>query len=538
MSRIDDVVSRIMGVAAEPRPPFDVKDFVSEGNAPPGEYFDGRGNTSRVDNAFARTGTSESQQAFVVFAEYWLHVLRRRWMVMCTVWVVVMLVACVVLWALPRRFESSAKFLVKNARQELLIGPNDRATTVYRDDVSEEIMNSELELLRSPDILGKVTRNLQLDAVYLERGKEPKVAAELAVRDLGRGLATETLRKTNVIRIGYRSKDPELAAAVVQQVADGYLASHLTVHSSPGTYELFRAQSEDASHELREAEEALAALARSANLVIPERQKQDALGLVSAADGQYKAMTADLQAQLARVRAAQAKMAEVAPRISTVTRHMPSQYSIEHLNTLIVELQNKRTDLLTKFKPDDRLVVQVDQQIADTAAAMGKARDLSADEESTDVNPTWQALETESMNAQLALAGLTGKAAELRRQHAEYQSRALELAEAGPRYEALVRKVAEARSKYELYVKKEEEARIAGALDTQQISNVVLAQAPYVSHVASEPSLRFGLMVGGIAATLLAFGAAFVADHLLVIYSLVWPRRVRGEAGSIIGAHS
>jgi uncharacterized protein involved in exopolysaccharide biosynthesis len=135
------------------------------------------------------------------------------------------------------------------------------------------------------------------------------------------------------------------------------------------------------------------------------------------------------------------------------------------------------------------------------------------------------------MNAQLELAGLTSKAIELRRQVAQYRNQVLDVAEASPRYEALVRKVAEARGNYELYVKKEEEARIAAALDAQQISNVVLAEPPFVSRVPSAPNIRFGLMVAVLTATMLSVCAAFVMDHVALIYPLVWPLRVDTYTG-------
>ena len=60
---------------------------------------------------------------------------------------------------------------------------------------------------------------------------------------------------------------------------------------------------------------------------------------------------------------------------------------------MIAELQNKRTELLTKFNADDRLVKEVDEQIANTQAALTNATVIVATEEATDINPTWQKLQ-------------------------------------------------------------------------------------------------------------------------------------------------
>ena len=41
-------------------------------------------------------------------------------------------------------------------------------------------------------------------------------------------------------------------------------------------------------------------------------------------------------------------------RQMTQVRTLPNDYSVERLNTMLAELQNQRTSLLTKFTPNDR----------------------------------------------------------------------------------------------------------------------------------------------------------------------------------------
>lgn len=442
----------------------------------------------------------------------WIGFLRRHFLAMAAAWILVMGIAVAILLLLPKQYLSEAKFLVRNARQELIVGPGAGGATMYREDVSEEILNTELELLRSRDILARVVGEVGLDRDYLAQGKPPAVAREMAVRDLSRTLGTSAIRKTNVVQVSYISKDPELSAAVVQHMTDAYLAAHLTAHSSPGTFELFRTQAEQASIALRQAEEELAAFGRSSNLMLLETQKKDALAAINDLTTQLDAISAEMREHETRAKVAAIHMERVPQRVKTQMRNVPNQYSVERLHTLLVELGNKRTEALTKFNPTDRLVQELDRQIADTTAALERAQGLSANEESTDVNPAWQALETERMKAQLALSGLESKARQLERELAEHRTRALEITEAGPEYQAVARRVEDARHNYELYSKKEEEARIAEALDKQRISNVVLAQAPIVSHLPAKPNMRLGAVAGGIAASVVALALAFVRE--------------------------
>ena len=153
---------------------------------------------------------------------------------------------------------------------------------------------------------------------------------------------------------------------------------------------------------------------------------------------------------------------------------------------MIVELQNKRTQLLTKFRADDRLVREVDQQIRTTRAALDKATGETATEQSTDLNPLRQTLETEQARARVDQAGAEGRLEMLEGQVAQYEGQLSRLEGITGEYEELTRKVKQADDNYQLYQKKEEEARITDELDENKITNVSVAEAPI------QPSLRCG----------------------------------------------
>ena len=131
---------------------------------------------------------------------------------------------------------------------------------------------------------------------------------------------------------------------------------------------------------------------------------------------QLDSLSAEMREQSTRAKVADIHMASVPKRVPTQRRNVPNQYSVERLHTLLVELNNKRTEALTKFRADDRLVVELDQQITDTTAAMERAQGISANEESTDVNPAWQALvvRTDEGAAGPVGAGEQGRAAAAR----------------------------------------------------------------------------------------------------------------------------
>ena len=95
----------------------------------------------------------------------------------------------------------------------------------------------------------------------------------------------------------------------------------------------------------------------------------------------------------------------------TQSKQLPNQYSAERLNTMMVELQNKRTQLLTKFRPDDRLVKEVDEQIRTTREALAQGRIRRPRSKKRPIlNPLRQTLETELSRARLDQSGAQGAA--------------------------------------------------------------------------------------------------------------------------------
>jgi uncharacterized protein involved in exopolysaccharide biosynthesis len=437
---------------------------------------------------------------------HWLRVIRRQWWVMALVWMIVVGAAAALLAWWPRSYTSTAKFLVRNAREEMVVNAGDGAATGSRDGVTEETINSEIELLRSRDILTQVVRELKLN-VPERAGEDPDLVLERAVRGLSQAVAIGPIRKTNLIQVSYESRDPQHSARVLRHLADAYLAVHLSVHSSPGAYQFFVEQTDASRARWEAAQQELSALARSAALIAPEEQRRAALQSATELEAELAKVEAEIGEQAARARSTDMQMGTVDSRIVTQTRKVPNQPSVERLHTLIVELKNKRTQLLTKFNANDRLVLEIDEQVKTTEAALADASALKATEEASDLNPSWQALQTEQVNTRLSLAGLTTKATRMRAQLADLRARAVTLTEAAPRYDALMRRVTEARTEYELYTKRAEEARIASALDKQKISNVVLAEAPIASHLPSSPRVRLSLVLAAMLASLLAVGA-------------------------------
>ncbi len=400
----------------------------------------------------------------------------------------------------PRSYEAEIKFLVQNNRADPLVTPESTSGQVWRNYIDESVIATEIQLLSNRELLREVVRKCKLAENDSER------AVEKALKDLREELKVSPVLKANMIKASYQAPDPAETAAVLQALADGYLNEHLKARSTTGAYQFFNRQAEHYQKQLRDLQARLAQFQQERKIVLLGQQKDLNLRKLVDLEGSLKDTEAARAENDRRIRTLKAQLQDLAPRITTQARRVPNQYSVERLNTMLAELQNRRTELLTKFRPEDRLIQQVDQQIADTKAAMERADRIQATEESTDVNPLRQSLEAELAKAELNATALAARASSQARQVEEYRRSLGLLQNATPDDDQLLRDIKEAEDAFFLYSKKREEARITEAMDQQKIANVALVEPPRAPQ-RPKPKLTGGFLAGYLFGCLLIAAA-------------------------------
>jgi uncharacterized protein involved in exopolysaccharide biosynthesis len=442
--------------------------------------------------------------------------IRRRLQILA---IFVLTVAAVVTGTLlmPKQYQTQMKILVKNERADTIVSADRNDGAGYRGEVSEAQINSEIELLTSNNLLEEVVTKCGLDRLEnthdAPADERRPIAIEKALRRLHRELKISPVRKADIIEVDYSATNAHRAVAVLTQLADSYLVAHLKVHGTPGTYEFFKRQTDRYQTELQDAEAKLAAFRQSENIVMLAQQKDTMLQKVSEADSAIMQADAAIGEDTQKIAGTRSQLAAAEPRVVTQTRILSNQYSVERLHTMVAELQNRRTLLLAKFRPDDRLVQEADHEIAATQAALEEATHLTGKEQATDVNPLHQALELDLAKLQPELAGLQARRESLARQSWIYRQQLLKLADATAAFDDLTRTQKETEENYLLYVKKTEEARIAESLDQQKIANVAIAETPIEPHLPSKPNVPLNIALGVVLACFLSLGAAFAAEY-------------------------
>ena len=131
-------------------------------------------------------------------------------------------------------------------------------------------------------------------------------------------------------------------------------------------------------------------------------------------------------------------------------------------------LRDKRLSLAIKFKPGDRLLVELDQEIENTSHALEQAQTERATEQTTDLNAQHESLKTDSLRAEVTLKGLEARRLELSATRAGYLRELDAMDKQSLSLSDLERSEKEAEDNYNLYSRRVEEARLASSLDREK----------------------------------------------------------------------
>jgi uncharacterized protein involved in exopolysaccharide biosynthesis len=430
----------------------------------------------------------------------------------------------------PAQYTAKTEFLVGEGRVDEVVS-TDRAAPPVVQPVSEEDLNSEIELLRSEDVLRGVVvacgldqRPTMLDRVF--GTPTPQRRVDRAVAQLRSDLNIELVRKSDLIDVTYRARDPQSAVQVLKSLTDAYLQKHVAVHSPPGQFDFFAQETERYKQNLADAEAQLKQFQDQNDGVAPQVSRDIALQKLSEFRATLDQTQADAAGTNQRIKTLE-KQAGITPeRLTTATRTSDDAQVLQSLKTTLMTLQLKRTELLTKYQPSYPLVQEVDKEIGEAQAAIVAEEAKPLNEQTTDRNPTYAWINEELAKARADYTSLQAKAAAEQTIVASYEERARDLAQKDLTQQDLLRTVKTDEENYLLYLHKQEQARMSEALDRTRILNVAVAEQPVAPSLPSNS--RWPLLFGGLFFALMVSVGA-VSAHQYLDPSFRTPEEVSAE---------
>ncbi len=222
-------------------------------------------------------------------------------------------------------YRAQVRVLVRRGRADPPVTAQPNAPPDFsRVEVTEEEINSEVELLKDDDVLRRVVEANDLAAHdwlrWLRPHEEPAVRIQRAARRLSDRLKVESVKKTNLIAVSYDAPDPQLAANVLQSLSSVYLEKHMQVHRPAGQLHFFDQQTGESRQQLEDAQGKLLAFTKSHGVVEAAQQRDLLLHRLDAVEASYQQTQVEISETERRVRELNAEVSELPERTTTQVR--------------------------------------------------------------------------------------------------------------------------------------------------------------------------------------------------------------------------
>jgi uncharacterized protein involved in exopolysaccharide biosynthesis len=363
-----------------------------------------------------------------------------------------------------------------NARLSILLGdeyiftPRVGAAAEGSAPKQEQIVQSEVEILKSSQIAERVIRSIGLDKIFeakdiqITQGPDtPDRRIAFGVANFAKKFGASATPNTTVVSLAYTNRDPEIAAQTLNKLIDEYLNYRREV--------LFEDRTAPLSQQRNEFEVQLQAV------------QQEITGFMSrngVAD--FDAERASLQALLASTRAdllsVQARQREAQGRYSSTDQSYQREpaeirLSFETDNSRRrIELESQLADLQTRYTDDSQPVMDARRRIEALDQVLNSERGQAAGNTKTGANPVRDTLATDRARNMADVEALDQREAVLAAQVAQLQARAVQLSQSRPEYEELLRRKAILEEQVRQFSTREASARAQNELNRTSNDNI------------------------------------------------------------------
>jgi uncharacterized protein involved in exopolysaccharide biosynthesis len=432
------------------------------------------------------------------------------------------------------KFEATAQILVKLGRESMFTPATGTSRPVIAVD-REERINSEIEILKSPVLAEKVITGLGLATIYPELKEDSpgilgrfferlgavksmdertSIKLEQTIERFQKAVEIEGIKKSNVIQINFKHTDPQMAALVVNKLADVYLDQHLKVHKTPNSVKFFQDQSRLLKSKQAQSEEALKLLKKQHN--VTDLEEERSLLLKQSTD-----LRAELNKTLSQKVEAEKRIAQLRRQLASTPKTIAqgeesrqSDYLINTLEARLVDLELEEKELTEKYTDESRLVKNVRDEILLVRRKLYNYEKKSYGSKSTGLNLTYQHLQQSFFENEAELNAIKAKAETQQAHLAEYQAKLDKLNQIEVQFNQLVQQVEVNRENYRLYLTKFEESRISDAMDSEKIASVSLIQPARPPLKPVSPKKKLNMVLAIFLGAFGGLGLAFFLEYL------------------------
>ncbi|MGH8013604.1 MAG: GumC family protein [Candidatus Binataceae bacterium] len=467
---------------------------------------------------------------------YWIGlVMRRRHTALWAGGIVFgLVVLATFLW--PPVYESTADILVQDNRAQYLASSDLRDNTpqnaaAIANPITEEDLNSEMQLLTSEYLVKQALKSIPVPAIYQSYAQRMMsfVGAaidlpatgyhlmhstpELTPRDiwamkLEHHLKSNVIKRSDLIELTFKAHDPAWTKEFLERLLNEYMIYHADISHDPQAHKFFEEQAGELRKRLDASEDKLRVFEIAHGITDLDGQRTALVNRISDLRIQSERNGAQLASAQEQVAQLQGELNGTPERIGQEVRSVQDE-ALAQLKPQVMQLKTQRAELLTRYQPNSERIHEIDAQLAAAEKILANENHLVVQEKSTNLNPVWvtvkQNLDGAQTNAAASNATQSALADELKQARVELVT----MVNDGVALGRLQRRVQTDQEAYLSYVRKSEEARTAQGLNLNKILNVSVAQPPLEPDRPVFPIVWLNLMAGLALGAGVGLGAAY-----------------------------
>lgn len=444
----------------------------------------------------------EAQEKQAHLIDYWKVLVKRRWVILTALTVVVATVTLGSLMQVPIYTATTRLQIEQNAPN---VQPFQEVLSTVPNNFRDDFYQTQYGLIQSRSVARDVIESLDLarhegfDFEVPEEGRPgltPDQLLEAMRVDVLLGRLTVTpVRNSRLVDISYASADPALAAAVANRVAETYIAfnSALRYNTSARATTSLAHQIANLQDQIDTREKELQAYARENGIIALSEDQNISLKNLNDLNDAYTRVRTERIEKEARY----AALRNSGP--GDLTEVLQSQV-IKELATNLADLTGRRAQLSPKYKPDWPEMVRLDREIDEAQIRLNAERRTVYEQVLGAAERAYRTARNEDAKLKQALDDQTRQVQEFSIREIGYNNLKAEIANQRDTLDALLRRQAETGS--------------AAGLSEITAGNLRIIDPAEVPASASSPRTVRNVVLAMMTGLMLGIGLAFFFDYM------------------------
>jgi uncharacterized protein involved in exopolysaccharide biosynthesis len=404
-------------------------------------------------------------------------------------------------------YESQATVLVKFGREYVYVP----AVTDEKDPVNylnrEGIINNEIEILSSSDLLEKAIIKIGIPTLYPALAKSPpknKPIVKVAEKLFREELSIKGGKDMDIIKVSFRHEDPLVAARTVNLLIDLYREKHLQMFGDQAATAFLEAKVSEYESDLAIAEDEFKTFRARHSLFAIDEQRS----ILLKQQGELKSDLQDAENQLAGLRGRLSILVEESghtsrdAKIRTETGTTGNDI-VDKAKEQLLTLQLKEREYARTLSDDNRLLVSVRHEIALVEQFISDEKRTPKSLVVVGANEIFQELQKNLILTRAEIESQSERVTILGRQLSVVSEHLKSMLVSEREFHDQERHVTVLQENYHAYRNKLEALRLSDEMDISKVSNISIIQpaTPPVKPIRPIKSLNLalGILLGLLA---------------------------------------